>query len=375
MDFDRFRRETRPFEAALILPQPCWDKMPPGDRTAPPAPVPVTGRRFTVCREDEPVPPAIAGAIAAIGNFDGVHFGHRALMAAVRETAGEVGRPAVALTFEPHPRAYFAPHLPMFRLSDAAAKERVLARLGLDGLIVRRFDAALAGMGARAFVEGLLVRDLGLSGVVVGHDFHFGRGREGTPAILAELCADAGLTCRVISAVSLPPPESFVSSSPVSPENVMDPVSSSAIRAALAEGDVARANALLGYRWFVSGVVQHGDKRGRTLGYPTANVALRDCGLAHGIYAVRVALPDGTVWNGVASYGRRPTFDDGAPLLEVNLFDVARDLYGQSITVELVAHIRGEERFDSAESLIARMDIDAAQARAILAADTVPSML
>ena len=155
----------------------------------------------------------------------------------------------------------------------------------------------------------------------------------------------------------------------------MDPVSSSAIRAALAEGDVARANALLGYRWFVSGEVQHGDTRGRTLGYPTANVALPACGLAHGIYAVRVALPDGGLRDGVASYGRRPTFDDGAPLLEVNLFDFSGDLYGQAITVEFVGHIRGEERFESAESLVARMDIDAAQARAILAADTVPSML
>ncbi len=322
------------------------------------------------------MPPALSGAIAAIGNFDGVHFGHRALIAAVRETAAAAGRPAVALTFEPHPRAYFLPHLPMFRLSDAAAKERVFARLGLDGLVVRRFDAGLAGTGARAFVESLLVRDLGLSGVVVGHDFHFGRGREGTPAVLAELCAGAGLGCRIIPAVSLPtmsqPP---LSSPPAAPEKTMEPVSSSAIRTALAAGDVARANALLGYRWFVSGVVQHGDKRGRTLGYPTANVALSDCGLAHGIYAVRVALADGGIRDGVASYGRRPTFDDGAPLLEVNLFDFSGDLYGQTITVEVVAYIRGEERFDSADSLIARMDIDAEQARAILAADGVPSML
>ncbi|TXM76232.1 bifunctional riboflavin kinase/FAD synthetase [Methylobacterium sp. WL69] len=340
--------------------------MPPGDRTSLPDPIPAPGRRFTVCREDEPVPSAIAGAIAAIGNFDGVHFGHRALIAAVRETAAAAGRPAVALTFEPHPRAYFAPHLPMFRLSDAAAKERVFAHLGLDGLVVRRFDAVLAGTGARAFVETLLVRDLGLSGVVVGHDFHFGRGREGTPAVLADLCAGAGLSCRIIPPVSLPP---------VSQEDAMEPVSSSAIRTALAEGDVARANALLGYRWFVSGEVQHGDKRGRTLGYPTANVALPACGLAHGIYAVRVALPDGGLRDGVASYGRRPTFDDGAPLLEVNLFDFSGDLYGQAITVEFLGHIRGEERFESAESLVARMDIDAAQARAILAADTVPSML
>jgi len=338
------------------------------------------------------MPSVLSGALAAIGNFDGVHFGHRALIAAVRETAAAAGRPAVALTFEPHPRAYFVPHLPMFRLSDAAAKERVFARLGLDGLVVRRFDAALAGTGARAFVETLLVRDLGLSGVVVGHDFHFGRGREGTPAVLAALCADAGLSCRIIPPVSLPPvslppvslpPVSLspVSSTDASSENAMnsekalEPVSSSAIRSALAAGDVARANALLGYRWFVSGVVQHGDKRGRTLGYPTANVALSDCGLAHGIYAVRVALADGGVRDGVASYGRRPTFDDGAPLLEVNLFAFSGDLYGQTITVEVVAHIRGEERFDSAESLIARMDIDAEQARAILAADRVPSML
>lgn len=328
------------------------------------------------------MPPVLAGAIAAIGNFDGVHFGHRALIVAVRETAAAAGRPAVALTFEPHPRAYFVPHLPMFRLSDAAAKERVFARLGLDGLVVRRFDAALAGTGARAFVETLLVRDLGLSGVVVGHDFHFGRGREGTPEVLAALCAEAGLSCRIIPPVSLLPVSlppvsstSVPSENTMTSEKIVEPVSSSAIRTALAAGDVARANALLGYRWFVSGVVQHGDKRGRTLGYPTANVALSDCDLAHGIYAVRVALADGRVRDGVASYGRRPTFDDGVPLLEVNLFDFTGDLYGQTITVEIVAHIRGEARFDSAESLIARMDIDAEQARGILATDRVPSML
>ncbi|GJD73048.1 bifunctional riboflavin kinase/FAD synthetase [Methylobacterium goesingense] len=341
--------------------------MPSGDEPAvPPAAsmpgpsLPARAQGFTICRADEPVPPAIAGAIAAIGNFDGVHLGHRALIAAVRETARAAGRPAVVLTFEPHPRAYFAPHLPMFRLTDADAKEIVFAHLGLDGLIVRRFDATLAGTGARDFVEGLLVRDLGVAGVVIGHDFHFGRGREGTPALLAELCAEAGLSCRIIPPVAL--------------NEGAAPVSSSAIRAALAEGAVARANALLGYRWFVSGAVRHGDKRGRTLGYPTANMALSDCGLAHGIYAVRVRLPDGAVKDGVASYGRRPTFDDGAPLLEVNLFDFAGDLYGQEIAVEFLDFIRGEERFDGAEALIARMHLDAAEARRIIAGDPVPSM-
>jgi riboflavin kinase / FMN adenylyltransferase len=331
-----------------------------GDEPAVPPAASARPRRFTICSADEPVPPAIAGAIAAIGNFDGVHLGHRALIAAVRETARAAGRPAVVLTFEPHPRAYFAPHLPMFRLTDSDAKETVFAHLGLDGLIVRRFDAQLAGTGARDFVEGLLVRDLGVTGVVIGHDFHFGRGREGTPAVLAELCAQAGLSCRIIPPVAL--------------SAGAEPVSSSAIRAALAEGAVARANALLGYRWFVSGTVRHGDKRGRTLGYPTANMALTDCGLAHGIYAVRVRLPDGRVKDGVASYGRRPTFDDGAPLLEVNLFDFSGDLYGQTIAVEVLAYIRGEERFDGAEALIARMHLDAAEARRIIAEDAVPSM-
>ncbi|WP_375465545.1 bifunctional riboflavin kinase/FAD synthetase [uncultured Methylobacterium sp.] len=323
-----------------------------GDETAP---------RFTICREDDPVPAALAGAVAGIGNFDGVHQGHRILVEAVRAAAAETGRPSAILTFEPHPRVYFAPGAPMFRLTPPEARDIVFRRLGLDGLIVRRFDAGLAATGARDFVTRLLRGDLGLSGVVVGHDFHFGRGREGTPTLLSALCAEAGLSCRIVAPVSL------------GAEAV--PVSSSAIRQALAGGDVARANALLGYRWFVMGQVRHGDKRGRTLGYPTANLALDACGLAHGIYAVRVRLPDGGMRDGVASYGRRPTFDDGAPLLEVNLFGFSGDLYGCEIGVELVGFIRGEERFPGAAALIARMDLDADEARRQLRADRTPSML
>ncbi|TXN48259.1 bifunctional riboflavin kinase/FAD synthetase [Methylobacterium sp. WL7] len=318
-------------------------------------------RPFTICGVDTPIPPALAGAVAAIGNFDGVHRGHRVLVENVRTVAREAGRPSAVLTFEPHPRAYFAPDAPMFRLTSLAAKEIVFAHLGLDGLVVRRFDGALAATGARAFVFDFLKGSLGLSGVVVGHDFHFGRNREGTPAILAELCDEAGLGCRIVEPVAL--------------AGETDPVSSSAIRAALAGGDVARANALLGYRWFVLGQVRHGDKRGRQLGFPTANVMLPDCGLAHGIYAVRVRLGPGEIRDGVASYGRRPTFDDGAPLLEVYLFDFAGDLYGREIAVECVGYIRGEERFDSAEALIARMHVDSDAARALLATDTAPSML
>lgn len=318
-------------------------------------------RPFTICREDEPVPPPLADAVAAIGNFDGVHRGHRVLVEAVRAEADAAGHPAVILTFEPHPRAYFAPAAAMFRLTDPGAKEIVFRRLGLDGQIVRRFDAALAGTGAADFVRRLLHEDLGLAGVVVGHDFHFGRGRGGTPAILADLCRASGLSCRIVPPVAL--------------DAESEPVSSSEIRQALARGDVARANALLGYRWFVLATVRHGDKRGRTLGYPTANLALTDCGLAHGIYAVRVRLPGGALREGVASYGRRPTFDDGAPLLEVNLFGFSGDLYGQEIGVEFSAFLRGEERFPGAAALIAQMDRDAAEARTCLAGDRTPSML
>ena len=307
-----------------------------------------------VCRDGEPVPPALVGAVAAIGNFDGLHLGHRALVAAVREEAAAAGRASAVLTFEPHPRAYFVPDRPMFRLTSEATKLAVLARLGLDGVFVRRFDAALAATGAQDFVAGLLRRDLRLSGVVVGHDFHFARAREGTPAVMAALCRAQGLTCRIVAPVTAPAGAA--------------PVSSSAVRAALTHGDVAGANRLLGFRWFVEGEVRHGDKRGRTLGYPTANMALApSCGLRHGIYAVRVALPGGRLLEGVASYGRRPTFDDGAPLLETFLFDFAGDLYGQGIEVDFVGWIRGEEKFESAEALVERMDVDAAEARVLLA--------
>jgi riboflavin kinase/FMN adenylyltransferase len=197
--------------------------------------------------------------------------------------------------------------------------------------------------------------------VVVGHDFHFGRGREGTPAVLADLCRREGLSCDIVAAVALDG----------------EAVSSGAVRAALEAGEVRRANRLLGYRWFVEGEVRHGDKRGRTLGYPTANLAPgEDFNLKHGIYAVRTALPSGEVRDGVASFGRRPTFDNGAQLLEAHLFDFEGDLYGATIQVEFVDWIRGEERFASPEALVVRMGEDADEAKSILGAgDELPSMI
>jgi riboflavin kinase / FMN adenylyltransferase len=312
---------------------------------------------FLVCRDGEPVPTALQSAVVAIGNFDGVHRGHQALLAAVREAAGRHRRPGAVLTFEPHPRVFFNPDAPLFRLTPEPVKLALLERFGLDGAFVRRFDGDLASLSAEAFVARVLAGEMRVSGIAVGHDFHFGRGRQGTPARLQELCRANGLNCTVVPAVA---------------EGGCI-VSSSAIRAALECGDVALANRLLGYRWFVRAEVRHGDARGRSLGYPTANLRLgEDCRLHHGIYAVRAIL-DGRPFDAVASFGRRPTFDNGAPLLEVHLFAFAGDLYDRVLDVEFVGWIRGEERFDTVEDLVARMDRDSEQARRMLADVPAPS--
>lgn len=310
-------------------------------------------RPFAVIRDGDIPPASLRGAAVAIGNFDGLHLGHQRLIEAARSLAG--GRPAAVLTFEPHPRSYFAPDAPFFRLTPEPVKLKVLSRLGLDGVFVKRFDAALAATSAEDFVAALIGTDIGAAVLVVGADFHFGRGRAGTPAVLAALAARHGMALHLEGTVEVDG----------------RPVSSSRVRSALEAGDVAAANRLLGYRWFVGGIVQHGDARGRTLGYPTANLRLADtCRLAHGIYAVRVARPDGSIRDGVASFGRRPTFDNGAPLLETFVLDFAGDLYGETLEVELVGHIRAEERFDDADALILRMRQDEAEARAILHAET-----
>ena len=310
------------------------------------------GSGFVVHQAPSPVPTALCGAVAAIGNFDGVHRGHQALLAAARDLAAPDARPVAVVTFDPHPRAWFRPGEPDFLLTPGPARWRLLAAFGADAAFVLPFDAELAATPARAFIEGRLAGELGLAGLVVGENFRFGRGREGDAPALAAVAAELGLACRVVP-----------------PVLVADaPVSSSRVRAALADGDVAGANELLGYRWFVEGEIVHGDKRGRTLGFPTANMRLADgSGLRHGIYAVRLATADGAVRVGVCSYGRRPTFDDGRPLLETYVLDWAGDLYGQTVTVEFLAWIRGEERFPSADALVARMREDEAEARSVLA--------
>ena len=311
---------------------------------------------FIVAEDPDAPPPGLAGAVVAIGNFDGVHRGHQAVIGRACALARELGRPAAVLTFEPHPADYFAGGPTIFRITPPAAKALALSRLGtVDGMVVRSFDAALATLDAAGFVDDVLVRRLGIAAAVVGYDFHFGRGRAGTPAYLAEAGARHGFAVAIIDKIV------------ADARGDLAAVSSTAIRRALEAGDVARAALLLGRPHFVLGTVLHGEKLGRTLGFPTANIRLGPADrMAHGIYAVRVRTAGGE-HGGVASYGRRPTFDNGAPLLESFLFDFSGDLYGQDIEVAFVGWIRGEERFDSADALVARMMRDAAQARAMLA--------
>lgn len=302
---------------------------------------------FVVVHDDGPEAERLRGAVVAIGNFDGVHRGHRSVIDFAMKRAAAAGKPSAVLTLEPHPRSYFRPDMPLFRLTDERQKLRLLASTGLDGAVVLSFNAALAGLPAEQFVSGILVGRLGVSGVAIGFDFHFGQGRGGSPAFLTEAGKRYGFPVDVAPKL----------------EDEGRPVSSGTIRTALEAGRVVEAAELLGYPWFVSGEVIHGEKRGREMGFPTANLRLDPaCGLKHGIYAVRVGIGDAR-YNGVASFGRRPTFDNGAPLLEVFLFGFSGDLYGKTLDVALIGWIRPEEKFASMEALMAQMNLDAERAR------------
>ena len=315
---------------------------------------------FKIIRDTTPLHDIPRGAVVAMGNFDGVHLGHRAVIGAALRIAREHGRPALAVTFEPHPRRFFSPNTPQFRLTDETGKLRLLAGTGLAGAVVMTFDKNRAGTSAQDFIHHDLIERLGITGIAVGYDFHFGKGRVGSPSLLVSEGPRLGIEVDVQAHVDIDE----------------RPVSSSAIRMALAEGQIEAATTMLGGPWFVTGEVIHGEKRGRDLGYPTANFRLdKDCGLKHGIYAVRVGR--GTErFDGVASFGRRPTFDNGAPLLEVFLFDFKGDLYGTVLDVAFIGFIRDEMKFDGIAPLIRQMDDDSAQARAMLAAapDAYPKL-
>lgn len=319
-------------------------------------------RDFIIVRVPTPMPQSLAGAVVAIGNFDGVHRGHAALIERVKELGRELGRPTALVTFEPHPADVFAGRSVVFRLTPEAVKGRAVARLGLNGMIVLNFDAALAALSAEEFVETVLVSQLGISAIVVGYDFQFGKGRTGNALRLRALAANAGVRVEIIERVEF------------DDKGTLEAVHSRRIREALSSGDVSRAADLLGYPWFVMGEVVHGKKLGRTLGFPTANISLDpSCDLRLGIYAVRTRV-DGQIYDGVASFGRRPTFDNGAVLLEVFLFDFAGDLYGKVVEVAFYGYIRGEAKFDGIEALVERMAIDVEEAKSVLAAHPLPPL-
>ena len=299
------------------------------------------------------LPQHLRGGVVAIGNFDGVHRGHRAVLDRALEIAKTLGKPAIVLTFEPHPRTVFAPDAPVFRLTPAPLKAKLLGSLGFDAVAEQQFSREFAGHTANDFIDTVLLGGLKASHVVTGFDFHFGKGRQGGPAFLMESGKRHRFDVTLVDAFR---------------DEGGAVVSSSRIRDRLADGDVSEAAGLLGYRYAVEALVTGGKQLGRTLGFPTANMALpeENC-LAHGIYAVRFRLADGTLKDGVASFGRRPTVDtDGAPLLETFVFDFSGDLYGQTCAVSFFGHLRGEMKFSGLDALMEQMSRDAEEAKALL---------
>ncbi|MGB6372875.1 MAG: bifunctional riboflavin kinase/FAD synthetase [Methylocella sp.] len=317
---------------------------------------PSSAKRFIVAIDPAVPPPGLAGAVVAIGNFDGVHRGHVAVIKRARTLAAGLNCSCAVLTFEPHPADFFKGPNTIFRLTPRGAKATALARLGIDGMIVITFDKVMASLLAEAFIAEILVRLLRVRVVVAGYDFHFGAGRSGSPAVLKEAGKRHGFAVEIVERV------------PADAAEITEAASSTAARAALEAGDVERAMRLLGHPFAIIGEVIHGQEIGRTLGFPTANL-LPDpsCRLRHGIYAVRVVVGTNT-YDGVASYGRRPTFDNGPALLEAFLFDFSGDLYGDTIEVLFIGWIRAEAKFASAAALKAQMKRDEGRAREILRA-------
>ena len=295
--------------------------------------------------------PADRGAAVAIGNFDGVHRGHQRVIAAAAEAARAAGVPLAAAVFDPHPRRWFQPDAEPFRLTTDAQRARALAEVGVERLHVLPFDAEMAGMTDAAFAEQVLAQGLGAAHVAAGFDFTFGKGRSGNGDLLRLYGERFGFGVTVV-------PE-------VADEEGLK-LSSSAVRLALEAGRPEQAADVLGRPFAIEGEVVHGDKRGRELGYPTANVPLGDyLRPRFGVYATRTRLPDGRVLPGVSSLGVRPMFALPSPLLEVWLFDFDDDLYGQVIETELTAFLRPEEQFDSLDALKAQVAADARTGRAL----------
>jgi len=301
-----------------------------------------------------PLPADLRGGVVAIGNFDGVHRGHQAVLERALAEAGRRDVPALVLTFEPHPRKVFRPDMPLFVLTPPPMKAQLLSLLGFAALVEQPFTRDFASLSAEAFVTDVLERTLGITHAVTGFDFHFGKDRQGGPAYLMAAGELHGFGVTLVDAFR---------------DEGAEVVSSSRIRGLLCDGEVAEAAGLLGYRFTVESEVVGGQRLGRTLGFPTANMRLpAEATLKEGIYAVRFRRADGTLHDGVASFGRRPTVDDnGAPLLETFVFDFSGDLYGEICHVSFFGFLRSEIKFDGLDALVMQMKRDEAEARALLA--------
>lgn len=307
--------------------------------------------QFQIYHDIQDIPATSESTVVAIGNFDGCHTGHQRVLASAISLAKSQGKRALMMTFEPHPSDVFAPKPFLFRLTDGLQKARIAEALGLDGIFLMPFNKETASISAEDFVDKILIDKLNVSSVVVGEDFHFGRARLGTPEFLAHAGTSRGFEVHQLNLL----------------QDSDTQVSSTRIRHALNGGDLAQANRLLGYHWIVEGTVIVGDQRGRELGYPTANFALPDnSNLAQGIYAVKVRLDD-EILDGVASFGK-PMFDNSQPPFEAHIFDFDRDIYGKSIQVALISHIRGQMTFSGLDELVTQMDADSLTARKDLAA-------
>ena len=307
---------------------------------------------------DAPLPHSLRGGVVAIGNFDGLHRGHQQLLAVA---AAEAQRRNVChglLSFEPHPRSYFKPLEPVFRLTPLTLKARLAAALGMDFLAWLNFDEALAALEPEEFISRYLVEQLGVHHVVTGYDFHFGKGRKGGPETLKTMAQQNGFDVTVVDQVT-------------DDGDGKAPYASSSIRSALRRGNIRSAARELGYNWTVMGEVVHGDKRGRTIGFPTANIILEPGAEPfRGIYAVEVrdATASASVphWQGAAYFGDRPTFNTKRTFLEVYLLDQDIDLYGQTLMVSFVDVVRGDKTFSSVAELVTQMNVDCSDVRRIL---------
>ncbi|MDE8651642.1 bifunctional riboflavin kinase/FAD synthetase [Novosphingobium album (ex Liu et al. 2023)] len=301
----------------------------------------------------DPIPEALRGAILALGNFDGFHQGHQAVVGEAIAWARGEGRPAIVATFDPHPVRYFRPDTAPFRLTTLDQREELFGAAGADAMLVFHFDGEIAGMPAERWVHDMIHGHLHTAGVVTGEDFVFGKGRGGNARSLREFGEPLGIETRRVAAV----------------HDSDGPISSSRIREALKAGDCATARRLLTRPFAIRGSVQHGDKRGREIGFPTANLDLGSyLRPRYGIYAVTGHLPDGRVLPGAASLGVRPMFDPPKELLEPHFLDFSGDLYGQEIEVAFHHFLRPEAKFDTIDALIAQMQRDCDNARKLLSA-------